>query len=105
MTTPRRALLEDAADIISVDRAATHGEAEDSFAAIAGGWSWWLSIRPAGPLTALDVAVMMDMFKTARIANNPQHRDNWLDKVGYSALGYEVASRNHIQPKEDTPYD
>lgn len=91
MTTPRVKLLEETAQVISVDRTATHGEAENSFATIAGVWSWWLSVRQPGPLSAMDVAVMMDLFKTARIASNPTHRDNWLDKVGYSALGYELS--------------
>jgi hypothetical protein len=104
MTTPRRALLEEAAEIISVDRAATHGRAENSFATIAGVWNWWLSVRPGGPLTAVDVAIMMDLFKTARIANNPTHRDNWLDKAGYSALGYEIATKGDVDYDEPSEH-
>lgn len=104
MNTPCRRLLEEAAEIISVDRAATHGKAENSFAAIAGIWGWWLNTRPPGPLTAMDVAVMMDLFKTARIANNPKHRDNWLDKAGYSALGFEIATQEDIDDDEPDEY-
>ena len=100
MTTPRRRLLEEAAEVISVDRAATHGRAENSFASIAGAWNWWLSIRGNGPLSAVDVAIMMDLFKTARLANNLTHRDNWLDKAGYSALGYEIATEEDIDDDE-----
>jgi len=38
----RSAILAAARQAIVVDRAATHGAAEASFAAIAGGWNWWL---------------------------------------------------------------
>lgn len=103
MTTPRVKLLNEAAQVISVDRAATHGKAENSFATIAGAWNWWLSVRTPGPLTAMDVAVMMDLFKTARISNNPTHRDNWLDKAGYSALGYELAMEEAPDDNTELP--
>jgi hypothetical protein len=104
MTTPRRALLEEAAEIISVDRAATHGRAENSFATIAGVWNWWLGVRPGGPLGAVDVAIMMDLFKTARLASNMTHRDNWLDKAGYSALGFEIATQEEIDDDEPSEH-
>ena len=44
----RSAILAAARQAIVVDRAATHGAAEASFAAIAGGWNWWLGLG-AGP--------------------------------------------------------
>ena len=89
----RAEILDAARQAITVDRAATHGNAEDSFAAIAGGWNWWLAIRADGPLTPLDVAVMMDLLKTARIAGNPAHADNYIDKVGYSAIASEMGGK------------
>lgn len=90
-TSLRTILLAQASEIVSVDREHTHGAPEDNFAKIAGGWNWWLAIRAPGPLTGLDVAMMMDLFKTARLSGNLTHTDSWLDKLGYTAAGGEIA--------------
>jgi hypothetical protein len=37
-------------------------------------------------LNAKDVAAMMVLLKTARLANNPEHRDSLVDICGYAAL-------------------
>jgi hypothetical protein len=91
----RSDILKEAERIITKDRAATHGNAEDSFAAIAGGWEWWLSIREHGPLSAFDVAMMMTIFKTARAASNKSHHDNFVDGAGYYALAGEIAMKEN----------
>ena len=90
----RSEILSEANACITKDRAATHGNAEDNFAAIAGGWDWWLSIREHGPLSAFDVAMMMTIFKTARAASNKAHNDNFVDGAGYYALAGEIAMKN-----------
>jgi len=97
----RSAILRQANEIINKDRAATHGDAEDSFTAIAAYWSVYLSLATGTDikLNPLDVALMMDLFKTARIHNNPQHMDNWLDKAGYTAIGGEIATRLSLGQK------
>ena len=89
----RSEILSEANACITKDRAATHGNAEDNFAAIAGGWDWWLSIREHGPLSAFDVAMMMTIFKTARAASNKSHHDNFIDGAGYYALAGEIATK------------
>lgn len=83
----RTEVLETANDYITRDRAATHGNAEDSFSAIAALWSADLGID----LTALDVARLMVLFKMARAQENPAHADNWIDAAGYAALAAEIA--------------
>jgi hypothetical protein len=45
------------------------------------------------PLTALDVARLMVLFKMARAKGNPAHMDGWVDACGYAALGAEIASK------------
>lgn len=89
----RTEILETAQHIITVDRAATHGKAEDTFAAIAGHWSWWLQdkLRPGETITPYDVAQMMVGLKQARAMGNPGHEDSIVDQVGYSALAGEIA--------------
>jgi hypothetical protein len=84
-------VLETAKDAITRDRAATHGDAEDSFAVIADFWTTWLGDRLTGVVTSFDVAQMMVLFKAARARGNPQHMDNIVDEVGYAALSAEMA--------------
>jgi hypothetical protein len=86
--------LDTAKDCITRDRAATHGKAEQNFDAIARGWDWWLSIRTAGPLTAYDTAMMMVIFKAARMAGNPSHGDSATDLAGYAALAGELGTED-----------
>jgi hypothetical protein len=86
-------ILTQAEHYINHDRAATHGDAEDNFQTIAEGWNWFLSNRPLpdDPLTSADVAVMLALFKVARIVGNPAHDDSWVDAVGYLAIGGEIS--------------
>ena len=86
----RSDIINEADDAITKDRAATHGDAEDSFTDIATLWNWWIRKRGANLLSAFDVAMMMDLFKTVRAANNPSHTDNYIDKVGYTAIAGEI---------------
>jgi len=83
----RKSILEAANDAITKDRAATHGNAEQSFSMIAAYWSIYLGEN----VTAFDVAQMMILFKTARAQGNPSHADNFIDQVGYAALAGEMA--------------
>lgn len=41
-----------------------------------------------------DVALMMDLLKTSRLAWSPHKGDSWADKAGYSACGYECSLDN-----------
>ena len=91
----RRSILSTASEIISKDRAATHGEAENSFQTIADYWSVYLSkeFKHNVTLTPLQVAQLMVLFKVARAHNNPAHLDNWIDQAGYTALAGEIAMK------------
>ena len=82
----RDEIIENAKTLISGQRAIDYGDAQDNFNRIAAGWN--IIIENAdGPVTAKHVALMMDWVKTARLLENPDHVDSWVDKVGYSALG------------------
>lgn len=80
-------ILKTAAQAVTVDRNATHGNAEDNFARIAGLWSQYLGEE----LGTADVSAMMILLKLARIQSNPKHADNWIDIAGYAACGGEIA--------------
>lgn len=83
----RSTVLKSAHQAISVDRQATHGAPEKSFADIAGLLGSYLRM----PILPHDVAALMALFKLARIRSNPTHGDNWVDLAGYAACGAEVA--------------
>ena len=83
----RTETLDAARQAITVDRAATHGEAENTFGLIAAYWSAHLGCE----VTAGDVAIMMTLFKCARMKANPGHADNYVDAVGYAAIAGELA--------------
>ena len=91
----RGAILDTAKDCITRDRAATHGDAEENFAWIAGHWNWWLQdkLEPGASITPYDVAQMMVGFKQARAKGNPAHGDNHVDAAGYVAIGGEIAAQ------------
>jgi hypothetical protein len=79
-------ILNAAMQAVTVDRAATHGDAERSFAQIAAVWSARLGV----PITAPQVCIMMIDLKCARAWSNPTHADSWVDMAGYAACGGEV---------------
>lgn len=83
----RNDILATAAEHVTTDRAATHGDAERTFGLIATYWSAHLD----ADISATDVAVMMGLLKIARIKATPGHMDNWIDLAGYAACGGEIA--------------
>lgn len=97
----RDEVLQRAADCVLVDRNKNYGSPEESFGLIARFWQVYLEARPDSPLHGTDVAIMMDLMKTARLTANPSHEDSWIDKAGYAACGGEVATESEeVQLRE-----
>lgn len=96
----RGEVLDKAKEIICKDRNATHGEPEDSFAPIASFWSVYLNFKYGMPvqLTNLDVSMMMSLFKHGRQVLNPANPDNYLDGVGYMAIGGSMGMEIKPEP-------
>ena len=69
------------------DRAEEHGDAHDNFATTAKYWNAHLGIDWIEPS---DVAIMMAMLKMARLRQNIENKDNYVDVCGYMALGGEM---------------
>lgn len=84
----RARILAEALECVTKDRAATHGDVEESFGKVAAVWSALLGV----PVTPAQVTLLMDALKTVRAWGNPGHADNWVDKAGYSACGGELAA-------------
>lgn len=91
----RDEVLDTAKELINGSRAADYGDAFDNFGRIAAGWNAIIpeAMKTHGHVTEQHVALMMDWVKTARLLNNLNKDDSWVDKCGYSALGGEFTER------------
>lgn len=91
----RAEILEAARKCVCGDRDEQYGSPEESFDTIADLWNAYLhNIIPKSVpdmICAADVAVMMALFKIARIAKGVKKDDSWIDAAGYIACGAEIA--------------
>ncbi len=83
----RAEFLETVRNFVCKDRNVTHGDAEDNFRVIATLWETYLQGTPPQNLNSVDVAIMMCLFKVARLMANPKNMENWHDLAGYAACG------------------
>lgn len=78
---------------IVAEREQQHGSPEEIFDSTAIFWSDYLN-RTHGfmmDLSGMDVALMMDLFKIARVIENPKGSlDSLMDIAGYAACAAEV---------------
>lgn len=71
-------MLDEAKQIVEGQRQADYGSINDSFCRIAGLWSAYTGFT----IDKYDVAKMMMLLKISR-AKNGNHRDSYVDIVGY----------------------
>lgn len=102
----RAGILDDAKRIITQDRSDSYGPPEDNFRQIAEVWNWYLRHRLNVPveLRPHDVALLMDLLKTARMFHNSDNYDTWLDKAGYVGCGWGCVISESKHPIDD-PWD
>lgn len=93
----RTKILQVAHQAVTIDRAATHGDAEANFSTIAAVWGAKLGVD----ITPEQVAIMMIDLKMVRAWRNPGHADNWIDMAGYAACGGEIATPEKIATAEE----
>lgn len=79
---------------INKARASQYGTPEDNFARIARHWTVYLKNRfdLDVEITPPDVALLMDLMKTARLENMIDHKDSWVDKAGYVRAGWAIVA-------------
>ena len=85
----RKRVLSEAEKCVCGQREQDYGTPEDSFKKIGTFWTAYLNC--AVKIDAEDVAAMMALLKIARISENTQHMDSWVDLAGYAACGGEIA--------------
>ena len=88
----RTRVLSEAEKCVCGQREQDYGTPEDSFEMIGKLWTVYLDY--ATKIDAHDVAAMMALLKIARISENPQHMDSWVDGCGYFACGGEIAGKD-----------
>ena len=89
-------IASEALRIVTGARRSAYGTPERNFERIARLWNAHLANRfHALPedcrMVPGDVAALMRLMKEARLAETPDHRDSFVDLVGYSLCGAEVA--------------
>ena len=90
MAVPAKQVLETALDLIGGDRAADYGSMWENYQNIAQLWNGYLYNKD-GPLTAEDVANLMELMKIARRKSGTLKKDNYIDGAGYAAVAFECA--------------
>lgn len=101
----RKEILEKAIECVCGSREQDYGSPENSFNAISDYWNIYVRhncIDSFGEVSidAKDVAVMMCLFKIARIDTGHGKEDNWIDLAGYAANGAEI---EYLLNKEGEP--
>ena len=96
----RAEFLEAVRNFVCKDRNVTHGDAEDNFRVIASLWETYLQGTPPQSLNSTDVAIMMCLFKVARLMANPKNMENWHDLAGYAACGGGIVMKKLEEEKQ-----
>lgn len=93
--TEEQAVLDEAGELISGERAADYGPAEENFQTIANLWQDYLytAVGVESVISAQDVAHLLILMKIARQANGHK-RDNLVDIAGYAALSQRIKKAN-----------
>lgn len=81
-------VCEQAARLVSGDRAKAHGDMIETHSNIAQLWNVYLKGQP---ISAKDVAVMMALLKIARTMNGDHNPDDYVDLAGYAGCAGEIA--------------
>lgn len=98
----REMCLEEAKKCVCTDRNQQYGEPEQNFAVIAQLWQTYLQASLKSDeieILPSDVAMMMVLFKAARVATAKVGKaDNFVDLAGYAACGCELATGQELWP-------
>lgn len=90
-------IADEAKSIVTGARRAAYGKPEDNFERIARFWQAYFENTGRGDvqITARDISPLMRLMKEARLCESPDHRDSFVDLVGYTLTGAEI---NGVEP-------
>lgn len=71
---------------VTDERGAVYGDVKSNFARIAYFWSGLFGVQ----IQPWQVPLALDLVKTARLMESPDHLDGWVDKAGYARTGVMV---------------
>ena len=87
-----------AAELVSGDRAATHGDKRKNHEHIAAFWTTYLTQVGVMPLhfrlQGVDVTNMMELLKIARRLAGQHNDDDYIDAAGYAGIAGQLAGEN-----------
>ncbi len=87
----KAAIADEAKSIVNGARRSAYGKPEDNFERIARFWdAYFKNTGRDIDVTAADVSPLMRLMKEARLAETPDHRDSFVDLIGYAMTGAEV---------------
>lgn len=87
----KASIADEAKRIVSGARRAAYGPPESNFERIARFWTGYMQNTGRDiVVTAADVSPMMRLMKEARLCETPDHRDSFVDLVGYALCGAEL---------------
>jgi hypothetical protein len=87
----KTAIADEAKRIVTGARRSAYGKPESNFARIARFWeAYFVNTGRDVSVTAADVSPLMRLMKEARLCETPDHRDSFVDMVGYTLTGAEV---------------
>lgn len=87
----KAAIADEAKKIVTGARRSAYGKPEDNFERIARFWdAYFKSTGRDIDVTAKDVSPLMRLMKEARLCETPDHRDSFVDLVGYTLTGAEI---------------
>ena len=93
----REELLNQVKVTVCGDREQAHGNPKDTFKRIARLWTTYLQNDDINVrITPTDVAIMMTLFKIARLQGNHKHEDSWVDACGYMSCGCEMETGDEV---------
>jgi hypothetical protein len=100
----KQTLAEEAVRIVNGARRSAYGRPEQNFERIARLWNaHMLNTQRDGNLTAVDVATFCRLIKEARLAETPDHRDSFVDILGYTLCQAEIALPWGLNIEPDAP--
>ena len=86
----RDEFLEEAKMLINGPRAEQYGSALINHERIATIWNVLLQQKLLSKITPEEVTMMMIGLKLARLSQDVDQNDTWIDIIGYAALGGEI---------------